>query len=115
MTLQYAIVGGQLIFDKVVFAREVLMADSPLKVLMKTEEENGVKQPKITKTDSKVTIDYNDASDVLLDENFYDLLKKLKAKYQGKVTGRVVIRITALTSYHVILDLNYEDGRIVYE
>jgi len=115
MTMQYAIVGGQLILDKVVFAKEVLMPDSPLKLLMKVEEGSDIKPPKITREDRLVRIDYNEASDVMLDERFYDLLKKLKSKYLEKVTGRVVIRISAITSYHVILDLNYDDGRIVYE
>jgi hypothetical protein len=82
---------------------------------MYCEEDKDVKQPRIVKSEKTVSIEYNDASDVLLDENFYDLLKKLKEKYKEKVTGRVVIRITALTSYHVVLDLNYEDGKIVYE
>ncbi len=91
------------------------MSDSPLKILMKVEAGKDIKSPKIIKANQTVIIDYNDASDILLDEKFYDLLKKLKAKYQEKVTGRVVIRITALTSYHIILDLNTEDGRIVYE
>jgi hypothetical protein len=29
--------------------------------------------------------------------------------------GRVVIQITALTSYHVTLTLNTEDDKVVYE
>lgn len=115
MTIQYAIVGGQLIMDKVVFTREIMMPDSPLKVLMKAEEGKDIKSPIITKLDRLVTINYNEASDILLDEKFYDLLKKLKGKYQEKVTGKVVIRISALTAYHVVLDLNSEDGRILYE
>lgn len=115
MTMQYAIVGGQLYLDKVVFAKEILMTEGQLKRLISTGEEENVKSPKIERNGNIVSIDYNDASDILLDEKFYDLLKKLKANYQEKITGRVVIRITALTSYHVILDLNTRDGRIVYE
>lgn len=115
MTMQYAIVGGQLYLDKMIFAKEILMAEGQLKRLISTGEGEDIKPPKIERNGETVSIDYNDASDVLLDENFYDLLKKLKANYQEKITGRVVIRITALTSYHVILDLNTQDGRIVYE
>jgi hypothetical protein len=106
-------VGGRLILDKVVFTREILLTDSSVRKLMQVEEGNV--PPKVIKAEHSVTIEYNDASDVLLDEGFYDLLKKLKAKYKEKITGKVVIRITALTSYHVILDLNCDDGRIVYE
>lgn len=115
MIMQYAIVGGQLHIDKVVFAREVLTTGGPLKKLMKTEETDNAKPPLITKNSSIVSINYNEASDIPVDEGFYDLLKQLKNKYREKIAGRVVIRITALTSYHVILDLNTEDGRIVYE
>lgn len=115
MTMQYAIVGGHLTFDKVVFTREILLPDSPVKKLMQAEEGEHMVPPKLVKTEKTVTIEYNDASDVLMDEGFYDLLRKLKAKYKEKINGKVVIRITALTSYHVMLDLNGEDGRIVYE
>jgi hypothetical protein len=112
--MQYAIVGGQVIIDKVVFAKECLLPNSALKKIIRTEEKDAV-QPEIVKTDKTVTICYNDASDVILDENFYDIIKKLKIKYKEKITGRVVIRITALTAYHIIIDLNSEDGRIVYD
>lgn len=114
MTIQYVISGGQLHMDKLIFAREMLLQDSPLKKLIHTEDTLGIKAPKIRKVENIVTIDYNDASDVILDESFYDLLKKLKAKYREKIKGCVVIRITGLTSYHVQLDLNSEDERIVY-
>lgn len=115
MIMQYAIAGGQLHLDKVIFAKEVLITNGPLKKLMKTDEAQSSTPPRIIRNGQIVTIDYNDASDIMLDEGFYDLLKQLKSKYRDKVTGRVVIRITALTSYHVVLDLNTEDGRIVYE
>lgn len=115
MTMQYAITGGQLYLDKIIFAKEILMLEGSLKRLISTGEEDDKIPPKIERSGQTVSINYNDASDILLDENFYDLLKKLKAKYKEKITGRVVIRITALTSYHVILDLNTQDGRIMYE
>jgi hypothetical protein len=79
-------------------------------------EINGVgKQPRLTKTDQLVTIDYNEAADIILDEGFYDLFKHLKVKYREKLHGRVVIRITALTSYHVVLNLNSDDDKVIYE
>ncbi len=115
MTLQYIISGGQLHMDKLIFASELLLPDSPLKKLLRVEEFNGSKKPKITKMERTVTIDFNESSDIALDEEFYDLFKKLKIKYQGKVKGRIVIRISAITSYHVILDLNAEDDRVTYE
>lgn len=115
MMIQYVITGGQLHMDKKAFARELLLPDSLIKKLLYSAETQANKKPKIIKTESDVTIDFNDAVDVLLEENFYDVFRNLKIKYQNKISGRVVIRITALTSYHVVMDLNSEDGRIMYD
>jgi hypothetical protein len=113
MTMQFAVAGGHITLDKAVFAKEILTPGSPLKKLIQVEE--GMVPPKIVKAERSVTIEYNNASDVRMDEDFHELFKKLKAKYKEKITGKVVIRITALTSYYVVLDLNRGDERVVYE
>ncbi|MDF2942163.1 MAG: hypothetical protein K0S01_1021 [Herbinix sp.] len=115
MTLQYVIAGGHLQINKQVFAGELLLPDSSLKKILRADEVKGSKQPKITRAEQMVRIDYNDASDITLDEGFYDLFKKLKLKYKEKIKGRIVIRITALTSYYVILNMEMEDERVLYE
>lgn len=114
MTLQYILAGGQLIMDKQAFAGELLIPDSPMKLLIPASDTNGLR-PKITRDDKFVTIDYNDAQDIILNEGFFDLFRRLKQKYREKLQGRVVIRITALTSYHVILNMNTDDDRVIYE
>ncbi len=115
MTMQYILSGGQLKFDQVSFTRELLLPTSPLKNLLHNQNSSFDRKPVIVKTENLVTIYYNDASDIVLDEGFYDLFKKLKVKYKEKLKGRVVIRITALSSYHVILNLDSEDDKVVYE
>jgi hypothetical protein len=114
MTLQYILAGGQLKMDKRAFAGELLIPDSPIKLLLPAADIN-MGRPKITRDDKCVTIDYNDAQDIILNEGFFDLFRKLKRKYREKLQGRVVIRITALTSYHVILNMNTDDDRVIYE
>jgi hypothetical protein len=114
-TLQYIIVGGQLQIDKRVFAGELLLPDSSLKKILHPEDIVGCKQPTIVKMESHVFIDFNDASDIILDEGFADLFKKLKFKYKEKIKGKVVIRITALSSYHMVLNLSSDDDKVIYE
>jgi hypothetical protein len=114
-TLQYELSGGQLYIEKKSFTSELLLPRGNLKKLLNGNTFGNVKQPKITKQDNLVSIDFNEAGDVILDEGFYDLFKQLKAKYRGKLKGRVVIRITALSSYHVVLNLNTEDDKVIYE
>lgn len=115
LTLQYIISGGQLKIDKMAFAREIILPESPMNRIIHGKGNNSNSQPKITKSENYVIIDFNDSSDIILDEGFYDLFKKLKLKYKERLKGKVVIRITALTSYHVILDLNSEDDKVIYE
>lgn len=115
MTLEYIIAGGQLKIDKKVFAKELLLPGSPLTKLIKIEEKAGSKQPMITKEEDIVIINYNDASDIFLDESFDSLFRSLKSRYKAKIKGSIVIRITALTTYHVVLNLNSEDETIKYD
>lgn len=115
MTLQYILSGGQLHFDKKAFTGELLLPGSPMKKLLYSNSSGSNRQPKITKQEDLVTIDFNNSADIVLDENFYDLFRNLKEKHKQKLKGKVVIRITALTSYHVVLDLNSEDNKVIYE
>ena len=114
MTMQYEIAGGQLILDKVVFAKELLSSDSKVKHLIYPTQQSKQK-PKVIKEDSLVRIDFNHGAEVTVDEGFYDMFKKLKQRYQAGIKGNIVIRISAFTSYYVTLNLNSEDDRISYE
>jgi len=115
MPIQYILIGGQLIIDKLVFSKELLLPGSTLKRLLQGEELGMGRQPEIKKANQFVIIDFDNAGDIKLDEGFYDLFKNLKLKYKEKLKGKVVIRITALTSYHVNLNLNAENEKIIYE
>lgn len=114
MTLQYIITGGQLYLEKTVFTRELLLSDSPLKKMVFGKDNTAHIAPKIVKQEERVILDFNEA-EVETDESFYDHFRKLKGKYREKMQGRIVIRITALTSYYVTLNLNSEDDKVVYE
>lgn len=114
MTLQYIITGGQLYLEKTAFTRELLLADSPIKILLYGKENTEHTKPKIEKSEDRVKIDFNQA-EVQLDDGFYDLFRKLKEKYRNHIKGRVVIRITALTSYYVTLNLDSEEDKVIYD
>jgi hypothetical protein len=113
-TLQYILSGGQLSIEKTAFTRELLLPGSILKEIAYGKGNPDDIPPKVVKEGNRVKIDFNQA-EVRLDEGFYDLFRKLKGKYREKIMGRVVIQITALTSYHVTLNLNNEDDKVVYE
>jgi hypothetical protein len=113
-TLQYILKGGQLFMEKTAFTRELLLPDSMLKIIVYGKGNPADIPPKVGKEGNLVKIDFNQA-EVRMDEGFYDLFRKLKGKYREKIMGRAVIQITALTSYHVTLNLNNEDDKVVYE
>ncbi len=114
MTLQYTITGGQLYLEKKAFARELLISDSPFKKLVYGKGSRDLSTPKVDKLEAQVRIDFNQ-SEVETDEGFYELFRKLKGIYREKMKGKIVIRITALTSYYVTLNMNSEDDRVIYE
>lgn len=114
MTMQYVIAGGHLILNKTVFAKELLLSDSLMRHLIYPTGQNSQK-PKVIKEDPFVRIDFNHGVDVTVDEGFYDVFKQLKQKYRSGVKGKIVIRISAITSYYVTLNLNSEDERVIYE
>ncbi len=114
MTLQYILSGGQLSIEKTAFTRELLLPDSLLKKIVYGKGNAADIAPKVVKEKNLVIIDFNQA-EIKMDEGFYDHFRKLKGKYREKIKGRVVIQITALTSYHVTLNLNSEDDKVIYE
>jgi hypothetical protein len=114
MTLQYILSGGQLFIEKTAFTRELLLSDSLLRQIIYGKGNPADIAPKVEKVENLVKINFNQA-EVKLDQGFYDLFRKLKEKYREKIKGRIVIQITALTSYHVTLNLNSEDDKVVYE
>ncbi len=114
MTLQYILSGGQLLIEKTAFTRELLLSDSLLKKIVYGKGNPADIAPRVEKIEDFVKIDFNQA-EVRMDEGFYDLFRKLKQKYKEKIKGRIVIQITALTSYHVTLNLNGEDDKVIYE
>ncbi len=114
MAIQYGLTGGQLRMDKLVFTRELMLPDSPLKKILHSQGMNSI-QPGITKSENLVVIDYNVSSGILMEEGFYDVFKKLKGKHKGKIKGRVVIQISSVTSYYVTLNLDSEDEKITYD
>lgn len=59
-------------------------------------------------------IDYNGASDILLDEKYIDLFSDLKDRYKDKIRGRVVIRVSALTSYLMMVEFNGDTIKVGY-
>ncbi len=114
MTMQYVIAGGYLILNKTVIAKELLLTDSLMRRLLYPVGQKHQK-PKVVKEDFFVKIDFNHGVDVTVDENFYDAFKQLKHKYRSDVKGKIVIRISAITSYYVTLNLNSEDEKVIYE
>jgi hypothetical protein len=113
--MQYVISGGQLYIDKKVFALEMLSADSMIKKLMKVNDMNNDIPPKITKTEDYVILDYNNASDIEVNQNYEEMFQRLKSRYKEKLKGKLTLRINILTPYHFVLDFNREDDKISRE
>lgn len=115
MGIEYVISGGQLYFDKKVFTKEILLPYSPLRnILASKDNSDENKQPVITKTDHSVIIDYNDASDIKLNENYEELFENLKLKYKEKIKGKITIRINLYNSYFMVVDLD-NDEKVIYK
>ncbi|MCG8482793.1 MAG: hypothetical protein MJA31_05745 [Clostridia bacterium] len=107
MSMEYVISGGQIHFDKKVFAREILKPNSLLKkIIGSRDDDKDNKLPAVTKTENHVTIYYNDASDIVLDDNFIEQFKSLKSKYKEKIKGRITIRMVLYHSYYMVLNFN---------
>lgn len=113
--MNYILTGGQLIIDKQAFGKEILLPHNSLKQLIGLGDNCANKPPIISKNENVVIIEYGNSCEIELDANFYDIFKNLKIKYRDKIRGRVVIRITSLSSYYVNLDLNTEDEKVIYE
>lgn len=113
--MEYVISGGKLYIDKKAFTRDLLVRNSSLKTILGYKSnKTGKVQPIITKTDDSVVLDYNNGAHIDLDEDFMDLFTHLKERYKEKMKGSITIRISLFNSYYTVLDLNSEDGEIIY-
>lgn len=105
MYINIDIIGGKIIIDRKVFAKEMLKKGSYLRQITKsTVDDSSKKDPAIIKEDgsSFVIIDYNDATNVPLDEDFDQKLTALKKQYTGLIKGRITIRfISHGSAFHV--------------
>ncbi|WP_105614631.1 hypothetical protein [Vallitalea okinawensis] len=109
MYIDIDIIGGKILIDKKVFAKEMLKKGSYLRQLTKSSAKGTTKKdPAIIKEDgsSFVIIDYNDAANVSLNEDFDQQLTALKEKYSGLIKGRITISLTSHGSVFHVFDFD---------
>lgn len=110
MSMEYVVSGGQLHLDKKVFAKEILKPDSLLKKILGSKNDDMNNElPVIAKKENHVSIYFNNASDVVLDDDFIEQFKTLKSKYKERIKGRLTIRMVLYHSYYMVLNFNGDD------
>lgn len=113
MGIEYVLAGGKIEINKKVYAKELLISNSPLKRLIGYGiKQQDFKAPNITKNEETVFIDYNGASEIPLDENFMEIFEEMKSKYKGLFKGIISLRIGLYGSYFLVLNFNSDDGKI---
>lgn len=111
--IHYVICGGQLIMDKLAFAKELLKPSSPLhKLLGSKDSAKDRRKPAIIRAEDRVIIDYNGATEIALPDQYEEDIKVLKKEYREKLTGKLTIRFSFLSSYYISVDLNSKDDVI---
>jgi hypothetical protein len=110
MVLEFSIVGGRMKVHKTAFIQEMLGKESLLKVLMNstTGRHPGVCEPD---ADNFITVDFSGSLPVSIGDEPSDILKKLKAKYRGKIKGKLICKGTLFTFE---IDLNSDDDKIEF-
>lgn len=99
--------------DKLAFARELLKPSSPLHKLLGSKDNTKDRiKPVITRSEDRVTIDYNGATEIALADNYEEDLKALKKEYREKLYGKLTIRFSFLSSYYISVDFNSNDNVI---
>ena len=111
--IHYVLCGGQLGLDKLAFAKELLNPSSPLHKLLGSKDSTMDRiKPAITRTNDRVTVDFSGATEIALSDNYEEDLQALKKEYREKLSGKLTIRFSFLSSYYISVDLNSKDDVI---
>jgi hypothetical protein len=112
---RFSIVGGYLKVQKSVFVKEMLSADSRIKVLLNRKASGGFseKHPGVVAGEQEniVVIDFTDTERIDIGESPEEVLGYLKSKYRDKVRGVVTCRGSM---YCFEIDLNSDNDKIEY-
>ncbi len=93
--------------DKLAFAKELLKPSSPLHKLLGSKDNTKDRiKPAIIRTEDRVTIDYNGATEISLTDDYEEELGALKKEYREKLSGKLTIRFSFLSSYYISVDLS---------
>jgi len=112
--MEIIIIGGQLILDKKIYTKELLIKNSLLKPLLIPRENSDKPAPKIEKNGDQIIISYNNSAGVQLDLEYQEHLKNLKERYKDKVSGKITIQTNYYATIITIADFTNQD-QVVFE
>lgn len=116
MAVEFDIVAGQLKMDKRLFLRELLSPRSLLKSFLNYQMDQMDKKRFLSIDKERdpqwVIIEFKEGSDVALGEDYQDLIKALKEKYQEKVKGRLTLSAFYYHNMTITLDLDSHSDRV---
>jgi len=111
--MEIAVIGGQLIIDKKVYAKEMMVKNSFLKTLLQLRPSHPASTLNISKDASLVYIDYNGSSGVLLETDYQKFFQDFKSKYGSSVKGRLTIQTNWFNSFISVVDLNTDEVKVI--
>ena len=84
---------------KTFFAREAMLAGSPLRIIMGLETEDSKKLNQIERKGQTVTFRYSIRDEIYLEEDFTEFFESMKQVYGEEVKGDLTIAIVATDDY----------------
>ena len=116
MELEFFIVGGRLEMSKRAFVKDVMSPNSTVKRLLNYELEDGDKA-RFVRVDresdtARVLIEFDRADNVLLGEDYKNLVYDLKAAHGPEVRGHVTLSAFYYQLMTLTLDLDSADDQV---
>lgn len=113
MELSFMLSSGYFDIDKKTFVKDILLGKSTLRSLI-NKKESGCIEPEIEKSDTRVKVIFDDASDTELGQEYESFFIDLKKRYKEKLKGKIAVRVVCNASYFSVIDLNSDDDSVKF-
>lgn len=104
---------GVLVINKTTLAKDLLKKDSDFKYLL-NKNRPIYRPPEIKKHEDSVIINFENGTDIDLENDYIEKFRELKRKYKNNLKGKIYVRVTFNTIFTSTIDLDGTNDIEVY-
>lgn len=113
MNAFYELISGTIIIDKKILAMDLLKKNSNFRYLL-NKNKPFYRPPEIENQDGLVKINFDNGTDIDINDSYIKKFKLLKIDHKSAVTGKIYIRVSTNSIFTLTIDFNGLNEAKVY-